>query len=62
MTFEKRIKRVENYKKLCKFFILKLYLMKIRITKNSHDVRVRISFKKNALATATDLSITTCPL
>jgi hypothetical protein len=46
MTFEKTIKRVENTKISKPSCFKTSYLMKIQKQQNSHDVRVRISFKK----------------
>jgi hypothetical protein len=59
MTFEKGLKELKITKNYVFFYFKTSYLMKIRITKKLNDVRVRISFKKKCINTATDLSITT---
>jgi hypothetical protein len=47
MTFEKTIKRVENYKKISKPPDLELLIYEnYKQQKNSHEVRVPISFAK----------------
>lgn len=50
MTFEKTIKRVENYKKISKPPDLELLIYEnYKQQKNSHEVRVQISFAKKCI-------------